>query len=203
VGASVLFVVAVIAYGVWGSLSPTGSTGSGSSGATAVGEVTGPPLGSIAPAPGMLAVGTAAPDLSWTLDSKADSIAAERGHPLFLEFFATWCPHCQAEAPIITKLAQRYTPQGIRVIGVSASPLARDQKGNTSIADIQAFSSAYGAQYPLLLDRALIGAQRYGVRGFPTMYVVDQQGTIRYATSGEVPEQQLVDAITPTLASGS
>jgi thiol-disulfide isomerase/thioredoxin len=195
----VVIVAGIIAYGILGS----GSSPAAGPSTLAVGEVTGPALGQMAPAGGLLPVGTTAPDLAWTIDGKTDSLANARGNPVLLEFFATWCPHCQAEVPVTTQVATRFAPQGLRVVGVSASPLARDQRGNTSIADIQAFARTYGAQYPLLLDRALVGAQRYGVRSFPTIYLVDGNGVIRYATSGEVPEQELADAITPLLSGAS
>ena len=194
VGVSVAVVLGIIAFAVWGATGPGGGTASD----VPIGQVTGPSAAGPA-APGLLAVGTAAPDLTWTLDGRADSLAAQRGHPVLLEFFATWCPHCQAEAPLLTRLAQQYAPQGLRVFGVSASPLSQDQRGAVSVADIRSYASRYGAQFPQLLDVSLTGAQRYGIRGFPTLYVVGKDGTIQYVDSGEVPEATLKTVIEKAL----
>jgi thiol-disulfide isomerase/thioredoxin len=189
-GVTVLALVALVAVNVWGNAS------SGAGGAAAgVGQATGPAGGQNAS--GLLPVGTAAPDLSWTLDGQTESIAGLQGHPVLLEFFAVWCPHCQAEAPVLSRIAERYAAQGLRVIGVSASPLAADQRSPVTAAGIQAYAERYDARFPQLFDPNLIGARRYGVRSFPTLYVLDANGVIRYADSGEVPEATLASVIDP------
>lgn len=42
-----------------------------------------------------------------------------RGQPLLVTFWATWCEPCRDEYPMINELAKRYSPQGLRVIGIS------------------------------------------------------------------------------------
>ncbi len=42
-----------------------------------------------------------------------------RGKPLLVNFWATWCQPCQVEYPMINELAGKYSPQGLRVIGIS------------------------------------------------------------------------------------
>jgi peroxiredoxin len=148
----------------------------------------------------MLAVGTAAPDLRWTLSGQDGSVAGERGHPLMLVFFASWCPHCQAEVATLNAVQSRFADQGLRTIGVSASPFAMDQRGPASLGDVELFVKQHNARYPHLFDSGLVGAQRYGVRGFPTMYLVGADGTIRYAQSGEVSEADLAQAVQGALA---
>jgi thiol-disulfide isomerase/thioredoxin len=142
-----------------------------------------------------LEVGTPAPDLKWTIGDQSGSVAGLNGHPAMLVFFATWCPHCQAELPIISKLSDTYAPQGLKVIGISASPVGQDQRSAASLGDVEGFARRYGASFPLLFDRALVGARRYGVRSYPTIYLVDANGTIKYANSGEVPRADLAKAI--------
>ena len=75
--------------------------------------------------------GKDAPELALKLvanapsDSNDVSLAALRGHTVLLDFWATWCGPCRAEAPIVNKIAQRYHDQGLAVIGVNTS----DQRG--------------------------------------------------------------------------
>jgi len=166
--------------------------------ATPVGKVTG--AAAAAAAPAMLPVGATAPDLQWTLNGEAGSLAAERGHPVLLVFGATWCSHCQAEVPVLNRVQDRFAGQGLEVLGVSASPIGMDGRGPASLGDLERFVKTYGARYPHVYDAGLLGAQRYGVRGFPTLYLVDGEGVIRYAASGEVPEAELARAVQGVLA---
>jgi peroxiredoxin len=152
-----------------------------------------------APAPALLAVGTAAPDLRWTLDGAPGSLSGARGHPVLLAFVATWCPHCQAEVAVLNAVQDRFAGQGLQVIGVSASPVGMDGRSPASLGDLELFVRRQGARYPHLFDAGLVGAQRYGVRGFPTLYLVDADGIIRYAASGEVPEAELARAVQAAL----
>ncbi len=193
-GASVLLIALSIAV----TLSSRGRTELAPPGTAPVGQVT--ERSANGASASLLSAGTPAPDLQWTLNGQPGSLAALRGHPVLLEFFATWCPHCQREAPILTTLAQRYATRGLLTFGVSANPLGQDQRTPISIADIQSFATRYGAHFPLLLDANLVGAQRYGVHGYPTLYLIDQNGVIRFASEGETPETALAEQIDRVLA---
>ena len=52
---------------------------------------------------------------------KTITMSALRGHPVVLDFWATWCGPCQAEAPIVNGIAQRFKDKGLVVIGVNTS----------------------------------------------------------------------------------
>jgi peroxiredoxin len=193
-GATAVVVAAVAAV----TLLSGGMLGGGGGGAaTPVGKVTETAAGEKAPAP--LQVGTAAPDLTWTLDGKAGSLAGERGHPTLLVFFATWCPHCQAEVAVLNRIQDRFAAQGLEVLGVSASPVGIDGRAPASLGDTELFVQRHGARYPHLYDAAVVGGQRYGVRGFPALYLVDGEGVVRFAASGEVSEADLARAVQAVL----
>jgi peroxiredoxin len=194
-GATAVVVAAVAAF----TLLSGGLVGGGSGGGvTPVGKVTEVAAGAPAPAP--LAVGTPAPDIRWTLDGASGSLAGERGHPVLLAFVATWCPHCQAEVAVLNKIQDRFAGQGVKVIGVSASPLGMDGRSRASLGDLELFVKQRNARYPHLYDASLAGAQRYGVRGFPQLYLVDGDGVVRYAASGEVAEAELAQAVQAALS---
>ena len=194
-GATAAVVVAAIAI----SLFAGGFFGAGGgSGSAAVGRVSETAVGGPA-ATGQLATGTPAPDLQWTLDGQSGSIAGERGHPVLLAFVATWCPHCQAEVAVLNKVQDRFRPQGLRVLGVTASSNGMDGRSPASLGDTELFVQRHKAAYPHLFDQNLVGAQRYGVRSFPSLYLIDSAGTIRYAQSGEVPESELAAQVQAVL----
>ncbi|MGA8383753.1 MAG: TlpA disulfide reductase family protein, partial [Candidatus Cybelea sp.] len=71
-------------------------------------------------------VGEPAPP--WTepsLPGPSLSLAALRGKAVYLNFFASWCPPCNAEAPAIDSIARDYAAQGLQVVGVDVLENAR------------------------------------------------------------------------------
>ncbi|GIW07107.1 MAG: hypothetical protein KatS3mg060_1912 [Dehalococcoidia bacterium] len=191
VGLVAALFVAIIAYN---ALSNRGGSGS-----TTVGEITGPSIGAQQRAPSTLAVGTPAPNLTWTMNGQPGSIEAFRGQPILLEFFATWCPHCQAETAVLRQIQSKYGDR-LQIVAVSASPNGMDQRSPSSIADVERFQSRFNATYPHYFDRDLVGARLYGVTSFPTLYLIDRNGVIQYAAEGEVPESILSAQIDRLLA---
>lgn len=188
--AAALF-AAIIAVNVFGN--PAG-------GSATVGEITGPSVGALQRAPSTLPVGTPAPNFTWTMSGQPGSLEALRGQPVLLEFFATWCPHCQSETAVLRSIQNRYGDR-LKVMAVSASPNGMDQRSPASVADIERFQSRFNTNYPHYFDRDLVGARLYGVTSFPTIYLIDRNGVIRYAAEGAVPESILAAEIDSLLAS--
>ncbi len=158
-----------------------------------IGQIEGQPASAAQPSQTatLLPTGSAAPDFTLkTPQGKSVSLKSYRGKPVLLEFFATWCPHCNAEAPHLAQIAKRYHIVSINGDGEDA-------------ASVYAFHRYYGLPYPALLDpssspgsftqRGAGGpvTTKYGLQGFPTFYVINPKGRITWRSDGEQPDALL------------
>jgi len=147
------------------------------------------------------AVGKPAPNFALaTVGGKHYSLSALRGHPVLLEYFAVWCPHCQREAPILNQLDKSYAAQGLRSLSILASPYDRTHEatGSTNPVtkdDINWFQTTYNVAHPMLIDPDFTTVNKYGVQGYPTIYVLDKNGVIRYTGSADIPYPTLAKAV--------
>lgn len=131
-------------------------------------------------------VGEPAP--SWTQPTASGgtlSLSALRGKPVYLNFFATWCPPCNEEAPDINALQKRYAPRGLQVVGV-------DELENAKKA--AQFVRKYGLGYPAVVDDGTLGDQ-YRVNGLPVHVFIDRGGVVRKIVVGEMSKTQIAAAI--------
>lgn len=105
-----------------------------------------------------------------------------RGHPVILDFWATWCGPCQAQSPIVNGISQRFKDKGLVVLGV-----------NTSDADGLAarFAAKKGLLFPVLYDEGNAIADKYRVENLPTLIVVSKEGKIVAVRHGVTSDSDL------------
>ena len=152
------------------------------------------------PSTGLLPVGSIAPAFSLrTPEGGRVALASLRVKVVLLEFFATWCPHCQAEAPHLRRQALRLGSAGYAFVSINGD-------GETA-PSVYAFHRYFGLPYPALLDPSSrpgsfhgSGApgpvsRRYGLRTFPTFYVIDRAGRIAWRGAGELPDAFLLEQL--------
>jgi len=152
----------------------------------------------------VLSVGTKAPNFALkTIDGKQYSLSSFKGRPVLLEFFAVWCPHCQRESTVLNQLDSSFGPKGLQTIAVLASPYGRnyDNSGGSDLtvvtkSDVRWFETTFGVKHLTVIDPTFATVNTYNASSYPTLYVVDRQGIIRYANSGEQPYANLAAAIT-------
>jgi len=103
------------------------------------------------------------------LDGNPVSTAAWKGKVVFINFWATWCPPCRAEIPVLIDLANRYKDR-LQVVGVSVD--------DGDPADVKQFAKQAGINYPIVMaDRAIV-AEYGGVAALPTLFVVNPDGNV-------------------------
>jgi peroxiredoxin len=154
-----------------------------------------------------LSVGTKAPDFTLkTVDGKSYSLSSYKGKPVLLEFFAVWCPHCQAESKVLNQLDAAFGPHGMQTLAVLASPYGKnyDNSGGTDLSiatksDINWFNSNFNVKHPTLIDPTFATVNKYGASSYPTLYVLDKNGIIRFANTGEQPYNAMATVIQAAL----
>ena len=139
-------------------------------------------------------VGYPAPDFALTdLDGNTVRLSELRGQPVFINFWATWCPPCREEMPEIQKV---YEEKGKKV-----KFLAIDLSGTEkSTESVRRFLSSNGYTFPVLLDQDGSVAQRYLVRAIPTSFFIDAQGVVSYKHTGPMTRaamEQVIRKILP------
>lgn len=145
-------------------------------------------LAAAAPAAAVPKNGDPAPP--FTLPAAAGGTIASSsfaGHPLYLNFFATWCGPCRVETPSIVALSRTYAARGLRVVGIDVGE---------SAAKAQRFAAEFKLPYPLALDqngalRASYGAGLF----FPLHVFVDGRGVVRTYHPGEMSAAQIDAAL--------
>jgi cytochrome c biogenesis protein CcmG/thiol:disulfide interchange protein DsbE len=114
--------------------------------------------------------------------------------PVFLEVFATWCPHCQRETVVVDKLYNRYRSR-VAFVAVSGSETAMDGTSASSQLDVLDWTRRFNVQYPVAYDPLLNVANLYLQGGFPTFALIGKDKKVAYLNSGEISYRDLDSAI--------
>jgi peroxiredoxin len=141
--------------------------------------------------PGAQLVGRPAPDFALKDTSGKEVHLAElRGKVVFVNFWASWCGPCRAEARHLEVLYRTYGDQGLVIIG-----LDNEQEHGSALAFAKGNLS-----YAICLDADRV-FQLYDVGGFPVTFVIDREGKIikRHTDYIDGLENQLAEEATQLL----
>jgi thiol-disulfide isomerase/thioredoxin len=128
-------------------------------------------------------IGDSAPALRLVnLEGKPVSLRQLRGQVVVLNFWATWCPPCRREMPMLEAVQQEYAARGVVIVGVDVAE--GPERVAASVADI-------GVRYSIWLegagsDSTQAAFARFGGVGLPTTVFVDRAGTVRARQIGEL-----------------
>ncbi len=117
-----------------------------------------------------------------TLDGGVVSIESFRGRVVIVNFWATWCPPCRAELPALATFSRNAGPAGAVLLTVNLASMEKSEE------DVRAFVHKYGLDAIVALDRTGAAAQAWGVRAYPTTFVIDPQGRVNAKRTGAVDD---------------
>jgi thiol-disulfide isomerase/thioredoxin len=130
-----------------------------------------------------------------TPDGEPLTLAALRGRVVLLEFWTFACVNCQRTLPFLRRMHDQYQPD-LTVVGVHSPEFAFER----SVQNVERAVREQGLEYPIGLDNDFVAWNAYGNRYWPTMYVIDRSGQIRYTHIGEGNDDRTEAAIRASLA---
>ena len=116
------------------------------------------------------------------LDGGELSLADLQGKLVMLDFWASWCPPCRDEAPVLAQVYSEYRNKGVEFVGVNLW----DRSG-----DAELFVQQEGHQYPNGVDEEGKIAISFGVRGIPEKFFLSREGLIVRKFSGPMDAEKL------------
>jgi len=136
---------------------------------------------------GITMVNRPAPDfILTTFKGKTISLAGLKGKPIVLNFWASWCPPCRLEAPLLERTWREYKDRGVMFIGVDIQDKEEDALNYIREFDIT---------YPNAPDPTGEVSIDYGVSGLPVTFFVSRKGEILRRWVGAIEKKVLISSI--------
>jgi peroxiredoxin len=126
--------------------------------------------------------GKSSPDFTVNgIDGKVRKLSDYHGRNLLVVFWATWCPACKLEIPHLIELRKMYSEDALGILAIS----------NESPEDLKPFATDKGINYTVAtLGGSALPAPFSKVTSIPTMFFIDQDGTIKLAALGLVSVEE-------------
>ncbi len=175
---AIVAVTAVVLFAITRPLGTTGGSGPGDPRPSAYllgSPTTGLAVGSLAPE----FAGTRADGAPWQLTDvtgKPVRLADLRGRGVWINFWASWCPPCQAETPVLRDTYDTYKDRGLTLIGISVQ--------ETNPADVAAYATKYSLDYTIAADLSADVWRLYRGYGLPTHIFIAPDGRIQSVAIG-------------------
>jgi thiol-disulfide isomerase/thioredoxin len=125
----------------------------------------------------------AAPEISnglW-INSEPLTLKSLHGRVVLIEFWTFACYNCRNTLPSLKKWDAQYRDQGLTIVGVHTPELDFER----DIDQLRREVAALGVKYPIVTDQDYSTWKAYGVEAWPTLFVLDKQGRVRWTHVGE------------------
>jgi thiol-disulfide isomerase/thioredoxin len=134
-----------------------------------------------------------APELSsgvW-INSEPLTLKGLHGRVVLIEFWTFACYNCRNTLPTVKKWDAQYRDKGLTIIGVHTPET--DLENN--VDEVRREVAALGIKYPVVTDNDYSTWKAYGVEAWPTLFLLDKQGRVRWTHVGEGAYDQTEDVI--------
>ena len=112
------------------------------------------------------------------------ALDALRGSPVLLDYWATWCGPCQAEAPVVDRIYRRNKDRGLVVLGINVNA-----RGDT--AGVTPWVQRKGLSFTILHDVDNSAAQAFDVQNIPTLVLLSREGKVAAIRTGVTSDEDL------------
>jgi thiol-disulfide isomerase/thioredoxin len=129
------------------------------------------------------------------LGGKKVSLAQFKGHPVVVNFWATWCGPCKLEMPWFEEMNQKYKGKGLVILGLS-------QDDGTAPDEIAKAAKKIGVTYPILQPDDAVPKLYGGVDYLPETFYVDTKGTVVEETAGAPTRDEIEAKVKKILPAG-
>jgi cytochrome c biogenesis protein CcdA/thiol-disulfide isomerase/thioredoxin len=109
------------------------------------------------------------------------TLASLRGKVVLIDFWTYSCINCQRALPHLEAWYKTYSPYGLVIIGVHTPEFAFERV----IGNVRRAVRSLGVGYPVAIDNSYLTWESYGNQQWPTEYLIDQTGQLRYVEPGE------------------
>lgn len=141
---------------------------------------------------GATRLGKPAPDFSLpTFDGVEFVLSESRGQPVVINFWASWCPPCIKEAPVLEAAWQVFSDRGVEFVGVDIQDTREEAVR---------FVESFGLTYPNVMDIDGEVTVNYGVIGLPVTFFLDSEGIVVRRWVGAIESPQISDWLEQLLA---
>lgn len=129
--------------------------------------------------PGPVEPGHRVPDFVLPrIDGGVQSLAKLRGYPVLVNHWATWCPPCIEELPVLNRITREYGPRGLVVLGLAA---------DEDVATVRRFLEENPVDFEVLLDASGAVGTKYRLTGYPETFLIDREGRLAMKVIGPIP----------------
>lgn len=142
-----------------------------------------------------------APEISagtW-INSEPLTLKSLRGRVVLLDFWTFACYNCRNTLPFVKRWHERYADKGLTVIGVHSPEFDEEQ----NLDNVRREVASLGIKYPVVADNDFANWKAYDVAGWPTFFLIDKSGRIRWMHVGEGAYDETEQAIQKLLAEPS
>ncbi|MGI0011093.1 MAG: thioredoxin-like domain-containing protein, partial [Nitrosopumilaceae archaeon] len=131
------------------------------------------------------------PGFDWINTKEPLTLEKLKGHVVVLDFWTYCCINCMHMLPVLAELEKKYEGKPVVFIGVHSAKFFNEQ----DVKNIERAVARYEISHPVVVDKKMAIWQKYDVSGWPTIVIIDPNGTIVYKQSGESQKESIEDTV--------
>lgn len=115
------------------------------------------------------------------INSDPLTLKSLKGHVVLVDFWTFGCYNCRNTLPSLKRWHEKYSDKGLTIIGVHSPEFDEEKK----VENLRREIASLGIRYPVVTDNDYETWRAYGVQAWPTVYLLDKAGRVRWSHVGE------------------